>query len=118
MSGVRMSASKMLLQILTSRESLTCAPDTIGVRTIEWSSRWTNTLLVNLSHMSQKTTTISKAWILFTGWFITLVRSLMLVHVFVPLARASECLSLALARFVVTNDFAILVARRLSLWAC
>ena len=64
---------------------------------------------MNLAHMSQETTTVGKTRVLLTSWFVALVRTFMLVHVFVPFARSSENLGLVGASRMLTNDLTFVV---------
>lgn len=66
--------------------------------------------------MSQKGADVGKPRILLASRLIALERTLVLVHVLIPLTEPSEYFILVTACLVSTDDLAILISRRLSLW--
>ena len=104
----------MLLEVLSTCKAFASAPDAVGMRTEEWSTSWSDALLVDFAHMSQKTTAICETWILLACRLVTFVWSFVLVHVFVPFARSPKHLGLADTSFMLADDLTFLIPRRLS----
>jgi uncharacterized membrane protein YphA (DoxX/SURF4 family) len=78
---VHVSAAKMFLQVLLTRETIPCTAVAVGV----WTHQWLfgiDVLFVNFALVSQKPTRVCESLNLVTPWFQTLVGTVMFIHVF------------------------------------
>jgi hypothetical protein len=88
-AGVRVHAPQVLVEILLSREALAGVALAVDVRAVQLLSR-ASVLVVDLALMSEQTTRVGEAGKLLASLGRALVRAIVLVHVFRPLALSTN----------------------------